>query len=205
MTPEHLEQLKSYCVEKFGLNESFSMSELETAYQTQLNIRLSEQITLSKKYFALEESFTMPELNSAYKSASLKYHPDKGGNQEDFVEIGRLYNNLKALKEDPTANPDADFVKMKQVYKFTKDIMEKMGLQTHEKFPVYDLCAVVKRLYGTIPFCFIITWILITANIKPIVFGIGLIYCISKIGFLNFLGGIIFTGVSFVGLCRLLF
>ncbi len=35
------------------------------------------------------------DLKSAYKKASMKHHPDRGGNEEEFKKVNEAYSTLK--------------------------------------------------------------------------------------------------------------
>lgn len=200
MTPEFFKRCEDECAEFFELRGSFTMNELDHVYYLLLKKYQDENKELCIKYFGLESPFNPAELKEAYKAALLKYHPDKGGDQYELGKVTELYKNITT---DDLTNLPADFSRKKQLYLFTKEMMIKLGLKSNEYFPVYDLFAVIRRLYGTIPFYGIIALLLFVNNINPILFGVGMIYFVSKVGFLNSLGGLVFTRLSFVGICRL--
>lgn len=51
-------------------------------------------------YFGLSEDSTEKEIDRAYRNAAKELHPDKGGNEEEFADMRRRYEQLKANREE---------------------------------------------------------------------------------------------------------
>lgn len=59
-------------------------------------MKISQAIALLE----LSENFSLLELKSAYRKSALRYHPDCGGKQEDFIKIDQAYDFLKSYATD---------------------------------------------------------------------------------------------------------
>jgi hypothetical protein len=127
------------------------------------------------KYFGLQGLFTLRQLNEAYKIAALKYHPDKGGNVEDFKE-------------------------MKQVYDFTKILFERLGLDEDEELDIYDIHAILKRKLGLYYYPIWGTAVMLDNPLtKLTILGLAGYGMVSLVGVYNILG---VTAVGAFLLCR---
>ena len=60
--------------------------------------------SLAKDILELPDNFTPETIKQNYRRLSLKYHPDKGGNNSDFVKITEAYRFLTTEKEGPPPN-----------------------------------------------------------------------------------------------------
>lgn len=52
--------------------------------------------TESFEVLGLDKDATPDQVRKAYRELAIKYHPDRGGKQEDFVRVNDAYN--KAMK-----------------------------------------------------------------------------------------------------------
>tara|TARA_R110001599_G_scaffold63968_3_gene178188 strand:- start:283 stop:789 length:507 start_codon:yes stop_codon:yes gene_type:complete len=55
------------------------------------------QITNDWKFFDLIPPKTKDEIKKKYRKLCLKYHPDKGGDSEKFIQLQNSYNNLLCI------------------------------------------------------------------------------------------------------------
>ena len=55
-----------------------------------------------------KETATESKLRKAHQKASLKLHPDKGGNTEDFQKMNAAYKKIVTSLENPEALPSED-------------------------------------------------------------------------------------------------
>lgn len=71
------------------------------------------------------------QLKSIYHKLAGKYHPDKGGNPEDFISLRQFYAYLKNVLNNPnqaaneTENQEQSFEKYKQAYEQSQEIIIK--------------------------------------------------------------------------------
>lgn len=57
--------------------------------------RVSMTLKEGAQFLGLSTSFTAEEAKTAYRRLSIKYHPDKGGNEEDFKKLVEAYRACK--------------------------------------------------------------------------------------------------------------
>ena len=55
----------------------------------------------AKQVLELPDDFNQEHIRQKYHQLSLKHHPDKGGNPEDFVKISQAYDFLTKKPEEP--------------------------------------------------------------------------------------------------------
>jgi DnaJ-class molecular chaperone len=60
--------------------------------------------SLAKDILELPDNFTPETIKQNYRRLSLKYHPDKGGKESDFVKITEAYRFLTTENENPPPN-----------------------------------------------------------------------------------------------------
>jgi DnaJ-class molecular chaperone len=58
----------------------------------------------AKRILELENNFTPDQLKQNYHRLSLKFHPDKGGNPEDFVQLSQAYQILQTENVENVEN-----------------------------------------------------------------------------------------------------
>lgn len=83
---------------------------------------------MSYKYFDIDKIVSSDDLKKQYRTLALKLHPDKGGNAEQFKEMGNEYDslfktfgNIFKTKEGKTYTKETG----ESVYKF-KDIIDNI-------------------------------------------------------------------------------
>jgi DnaJ-class molecular chaperone len=64
------------------------------------------------RVLGINQNATEDEVKKAYKKMSMKHHPDRGGNHDDFVQVQQAYNEIK----NPPSN---DWNTTKQEYAHT--------------------------------------------------------------------------------------
>lgn len=78
---------------KYSYNKyryTFDDSHLQTTFT---NIKRSNSMELLQ----LEPPITERDLKRAYKRMALKTHPDKCGNNDDFIKVNEAYNELLSV------------------------------------------------------------------------------------------------------------
>lgn len=81
------------------------------------------------KILGITSSASQEEIKSAYKRASMKYHPDKGGDEESFKQVQDAYSVLS--NESKKKYYDASrkvYAKGEIILDSTKDIETKIKL-----------------------------------------------------------------------------
>lgn len=75
--------------------------------------------------FGIAEGFTEDELIKKYRELSMKWHPDKGGNEKMMKQINAAYETLKAKRQKDTSNEQLnryyEFKRKLEVYKSKKN------------------------------------------------------------------------------------
>lgn len=73
----------------------------------------------------IAEGFTEDELRKKYRELSMKWHPDKGGNEKMMKQINAAYETLKAERQKDTSNEQLnryyEFKRKLEVYKSKKN------------------------------------------------------------------------------------
>ena len=75
----------------------------------------------------LTEGFTEDELKKKYRELSMKWHPDKGGNEEMMKQINVAYETLKVEQQKETSNEQSN-----QYYEFKRRV-EKVEVYRSKK------------------------------------------------------------------------
>lgn len=50
-----------------------------------------------RKILGLSESFTQEELKNAFRKLAMETHPDRGGNEKDYIAVQKAYEHLKGV------------------------------------------------------------------------------------------------------------
>lgn len=66
------------------------------------------------KVLNVERDVTEKELNRAFYYICSMYHPDKGGNQKEFLKFQKAYKKIKKELKNPTVNVPSDFIALKK-------------------------------------------------------------------------------------------
>ena len=71
------------------------------------------------KYFDISENSSLEDVKAQYRKLSKKYHPDMGGNTEEFQEVNKEYRlALKFVKQKAFQKKDHNLFKLinEQIY-----------------------------------------------------------------------------------------
>ena len=96
------------------------------------------------KLLNIKSNASAEEIKKAYRKASLKHHPDRGGNAEEFKKINRAYEVLS----DPQKKRDYDFKKNNNFYGGNDTNIFNSDMDSGGGDPIPDL---FKMFFGGMP------------------------------------------------------
>ena len=219
-----INQYESLCQKYFMLKGAFTPLQLKDGYRSSLamfhpklsisqdeltNIKDVCDQTLSletihsyeiscSKYFQLSGAFRLSDIKGGFRNASLKYHPDKGGDAEDFNRMKKTYDiTLKILEVFNTCDEEIpvyellrEFKRRTDIYNFTLNMFTRLDISDDDPFPVFDIMSIFKRQYGHTRYYGLI--------------GLTLLINLAKFGLIGFAGYSVYTVISMIGFWKIM-
>lgn len=78
------------------INNLFNQNQNNRRYNI-IEEETKEEINEDWNVLKLQPPQTLKQIKKQYYKLSLKYHPDKGGSNEEFIKLNNSYNNLCLL------------------------------------------------------------------------------------------------------------